>query len=150
LRNLKNKLSIKIQRHPLAKQKSKAQLQAELKLIKQSRVGEGVILICLNLIKWGAIVLIVREIHLSIESLAGKATLTDIGINFLGDIKVSIALSWFVGFFGAFYGINQRKLRKDTVERLQTRIKELELVVDNKRSSSQLTVRGDTRPEDKL
>lgn len=134
----------------MARTKSKAQLQAELKLIKGSRVGEGIILIFINLIKWSAIVLIFREIHLSIESLAGKETLTDIGINFLSEVKVSIALSWLVGFFGAFYGINQRKLRKDTVERLQTRIKEFEISVDSKRSSSQLTTRGDTRPEDKL
>ena len=134
----------------MAKQKSKAQLEAELRLIKQSRVGEGIILAVLSLIRWGSIVLIVRYIFLSIESLAGKITLTDIGINFLGEVKVSIALAWSIGIFGAFYGLKQRKLRKDTIERLQLRNTELESQIDSNRSSSKLTVRGETRPEDKL
>ncbi len=48
------------------------------------------------------------------------------------------------------YGWKQRDLRKTTVERLQSRIKELELKLDSKRSSSHLTPRGDTREEDKI
>lgn len=134
----------------MAKQKSKAQLETELRLIKQSRVGEGIILAVLSFIRWGSLVLIVRYIFLSIESLAGKITLTDIGINFLGEVKVSVALAWTIGIFGAFYGLKQRKLRKDTIERLQLRNTDLETMIDSNRSSSKLTVRGETRPEDKL
>ena len=66
-----------------------------------------------------------------------------------GTVEVSVALSWTVALIGTAYGIQQRKLRRDTVERLQTRNIELEKKIDQKRSSSKLTARGDTRPEDK-
>ncbi len=59
-------------------------------------------------------------------------------------------LSLTVGVSGLVYGLYQRHLRRETIERTQGRIRELEKAVDNKRSSSRLTVRGDTRPEDVL
>jgi hypothetical protein len=134
----------------LSNKKSKSQLEAELRVLKKSRFAEGTVQVFLSLIRWGAIVLIVRYGYLSIEALAGKDTFTDIVINFLSDIKVSVAISWSVGAGGAIYGLKQRKLRRDTVERLQGRIKLLESEKDPSRTSSQLTKRGDTRPEDKI
>jgi len=41
------------------------------------------------------------------------------------------------------------KLKKDAIERMAGRIKELETKMDPGRSSSRLTPRGETRSEDK-
>lgn len=134
----------------MANKKSKAQLEAELKVLRQSRFAEGTVQVLLSLIRWGALIFIARYGYLSIESLAGKSTLADIGINFLSDIKVSVAIAWSTGFGGVIYGLSQRKLRRDTVERLQERIQVLEAEKDPARTSSKLTKRGDTRPEDRI
>lgn len=134
----------------MAKKKSRAQLEAELRVLRKSRFAEGTVQVLLSLIRWSAIILIARYGYLSIEALAGKSTLADIGINFLSDIKVSVAIAWGVGVGGAIYGLKQRKLRRDTVERLQERIQTLEAEKDPARTSSQLTKRGDTRPEDRI
>ncbi len=134
----------------MAAKKSKGQLEAELKVLRQSRNSEGVVQVLISLFRWVGIVLIVRYAYLGIEALAGKSTLADIGVNFLTDINVSVALAWAAGFGGMVYGIKQRELRKDTIERLVGRIKQLEDEVDPNRTSSNLTKRGDTRPEDRV
>ena len=95
-------------------------------------------------------VLVCRYIYLAIDSLSGKATLADIGVSFLGDLTFSVTIAWLSCSIGIIFGLWQQKLRKDTVERLQMRITELERERDSKRSSSNLTKRGDTRPEDKI
>lgn len=83
-----------------------------------------------------------------VDSLSGLSTAADIQLSFLVDISVYIA--WLAGAGGVGYGLHQRKLRRDTVERLQARITELESEVDPGRTSSGLTGRGDTNPEDKI
>lgn len=134
----------------MAEKKSKAQLEAELKVLKKAKASEGIVQVLLSLIRWGAIVLIVRYGFLGIETLSGKSTFADIGVNFLTDIKISVAIAWAAGLGGIGYGYSQRKLRKDTIERLVSRIQELESDADDERTSSKLTTRGDTRPEDLL
>ena len=134
----------------MADKKSKMQLETELRLLRQSKASEGIVQVVTSAIRWGAIVLIVRYGYLSIEALSGQQTLADIGVNFLTHIKVSVAVAWSVAAGGVLYGMKQRKLRRDTVERLQKRNQELESRIDPNRSSSELTSRGDTRPEDKL
>lgn len=132
------------------KNKSRAELEAEIRFIKRSRIAEGVIQVSNNLIKYGALVWVFHEIYLMVESLSGKTTLADIGVSFLGGLKISIVIAWASCIAGIIYGLIQKKLRKDTVERLQTRIAKLERESDPKRSSSNLTTRGDTRPEDRV
>ncbi len=134
----------------MARNKSKGQLEAELKVLRKARFSEGTVSVILSFIRWGAIVLIVRYAYLSIEALSGKTTLADIVVQFLSGVKVSVAIAWTFGIGGLAYGWKQRKLRRDTVERLQKRIQALESKVDLNRTSSQLTPRGDTRPEDKI
>lgn len=132
------------------KSKSKTELEAELRAIRASRTTEAVTAIATTLIRWGAIVLIARYGYLAIDSLSGKATLADIGISFLSEVKVSVILSWVAGGGGVIYGLRQRKLRKDTVQSLQGRIQQFEKELDPRRSTSSLTERGDTREEDKV
>ena len=134
----------------MAKKKSKAQLEAELRVLRGTRVSEGVVQVINNLIRWSAIVLVVRYGYLAIETLAGKTTLADVAVSFLTDIKVSVVLAWGAGAGGVVYGLQQRKLRKDTLQRLQDRNQTLEKMIDSSRSTSNLTPRGDTRPEDKI
>ena len=98
----------------------------------------------------GALVLIAREAAKVLIEYAGKETSADIAMSLFGNLEVSLTLTLFVGAGGFFYGLWQRKLRKDTIERLQGRNQELESMIDSKRSSSNLTARGETRKEDRL
>jgi hypothetical protein len=84
-----------------------------------------------------------------IQSLSGQTTFADIGIKVLGNISISATLAWGVGGTGIIYGWRQRSLRKTTISRLQGRIQYLEQLRDPSRSSSFLTPRGDTNPQDK-
>jgi hypothetical protein len=131
-------------------QKTAAELRGENRVLRRVRFSEGFASIVINLIRWGGVVLISRYVTICVIALAGKATFASIGISFLGNIGVSKTLAWLLGGGGAAYGMSQNRLRKNVVERLQTRIQDLERMIDRKRSSSQLTPRGDTRPEDRL
>lgn len=129
---------------------SRAQLLAELKAIRAARTADGWVVVVQSAIKWGALVIIFRYGYLAMVALAGKTTLADIGINFLGKAQVSNVIAWLFGGGGAVYGVSQRNLRHSTTETLQNRIKALEAREDPKRSSSHLTPRGESRPEDKI
>jgi len=126
-----------------------AELRTELRLLKRARMAGGIVLILQSLIKWGGLVFIVYFGYLTVAVLAGKHTEASIGIKVLGNIRISEALAWLLALGSATYGGAQRKLRRDVVERLHSRNKELERALDPRRSSSQLTPRGNTKPEDK-
>jgi hypothetical protein len=94
-------------------------------------------------------------------SWAGKTTKADIGIN--ANIQAEInkseesaaenssLIGWLGSIFGALgllYGRAQARLRKNIVERYQPYKEMYEKEVDSKRTSSDLTPRGETRPED--
>ncbi len=130
--------------------KSKAELLAENRFLRKDRNASNITTVLIYLIKYGALVAIFYFGYLSVLALAGKYTFADIGISLLGDVNISVTLAWIFGVGGVFYGMRQRKVRKDTVERLQGRIQSLETQIDHKRTTSQLTPRGDTREEDKL
>lgn len=128
--------------------KTNAELQAELKLLKSQRRADTFATAINKLITWGGIVLCFRYAYFMIASLAGKTTFADVAVNVLGKIGISTSLAWFLAASCGVYGFSQRRLRKNTVERLQGRIVEFEKAKDASRSSSNLTPRGDTRAED--
>jgi len=101
------------------------------------------------LIPWGALVAIAYWVHSDVVALAGKRTLAQIGLSFVGDIKISDAVAYIFGAAGAGYGIAERTLRRKTIARLSEENRTLEEMVDPQRTSSNLTKRGTTRPEDK-
>lgn len=103
-----------------------------------------------NLIRGGIILGCAYFINDSVHALAGSHTLADIGVSFLGKLEVSVTIAWMAATVGVVYGWKQRRLRLDTVERLQSRVQLLELQCDEKRTSSNLTPRGQTHPKDKL
>jgi hypothetical protein len=101
------------------------------------------------LIPWGSLALIAFWVHGDVIALAGKQTLANIGLSFLGDIRVSDAVAYIFGAAGAGYGIAERTVRRRTIARLAEENKALEKLADPQRSSSNLTKRGTTSPEDK-
>ena len=101
------------------------------------------------IVPWTGAVLVAFLFYKSVVSLAGQYTFAQIGASFLGDFKISDGLAYVFGGGGVAYGLRHRKLRGDNVERMAGRIAEMEKLLDPKRSSSRLTPRGKTRPEDK-
>jgi hypothetical protein len=98
--------------------------------------------------KWGFFAYLAYEARLAIVAFAGKATLAGLIVSLGANATIAIGASWAVSIGVGIWVFLERRLRKGTVERLTLRIKELELSIDRRRSSSQLTPRGDTRPED--
>lgn len=134
----------------MAQGKTQAELEDENSFLRTARLSESSVQIGLSFIRWGGIVLVARYIYFSIQALAGTETSADIFVKFLSNLSLSISLSWICAIASILYGLAQRKLRKDTIERLQGRIREFEQEKDSKRSSSRLTERGETRREDRL
>lgn len=129
---------------------SRTELETELRILKKSKFAEGVVQVLLSLVRWGAIIAISRYAYLAIDSLAGKSTLADIGVNFLGSIKISIALAWSFGIGGTVYGISQTKLHRNTIKRLQSRVQDLETHINSGRSTNSRTINEETKSEDKI
>jgi proteasome assembly chaperone (PAC2) family protein len=106
-----------------------------------------------TLIKSGAVVGVAGFVYLMVRELAGKETLASIGLGFLADIKTSrgiaMALVSILGVGGPVYGLRERKLRRDDIEKRSAYIEELEKAIDKRRTSSGLTPRGTTRKEDR-
>ena len=98
---------------------------------------------------WGSLVAISAFIYLSIRAVSGQYTFADIGIKLVGDFKLSEAFSYLFGAGAMGYGLRERKLRRQTTERLANRNSTLERMIDTNRSSSNLTGRGTTNPEDR-
>lgn len=133
----------------MTRKKTAGELRAENRLLRKFRLTEGVASVLNRGISWVGVVLVARYAYLAIAALAGQQTAAEIGINFLGEVRVSEALAWLFGAGGVAYGMGQRKVRRDTIERSADRIRSLEQRLDPSRSSSRLTPRGTTRPEDK-
>jgi len=132
----------------MAKRKTVARLEEDLRVLRQSRVVDAVTAISNRFIAWTGMVVIAYFAYKSIEVLAGRNTTADIGLKLLGDIKISEAVAWIFGVGGIGYGVSQRKLRRDSIARLAPRAKELEEARDPHRSSSGLTTRGTTPAEE--
>ncbi|MEW6351245.1 MAG: hypothetical protein AB1646_19490 [Thermodesulfobacteriota bacterium] len=132
----------------MTKRKGPPDLTPEQRLMGRLHLIDALASIVNRLIPWAALVFIAHWIYLAILALAGQKTIADIGISFLGSVTVSEALAVVLGGGGIAYGLKQRKLRRDTIERLQARIQDLERRLDPNRTSSSLTRRGTTNPED--
>jgi hypothetical protein len=77
-------------------------------------------------IRWGCLVLIAYLGYLCVSKLAGKTTFADIGLEFLSKVEISEAAAWIFGTGGLVYGLGERRLRRNTTERLAGRIAEFE------------------------
>lgn len=81
----------------------------------------------------------------SIEALAGEDT--SVLLSLLGDFKFSFTIT--LAGAAAAWAVVERIIRQNTVERLQGRIRQFELVMDPNRTSSELTPKGKTNNRDK-
>jgi|SRR5208282_2641212 len=99
---------------------------------------------------WGALCFIAYMAYLSVSALAGQTTLAKLGLAVAGNVNVNQAFAWLLSALFGGYGLNERRLRRKTVKRLGTENSELAKLIDPKRSSSHLTVKGTTRREDKI
>ena len=110
---------------------------------------DAVVTICKATIKYGALVACVYFFYRIVGVLAGKTTLASLVMTIVANAKVSDGICLLLTGGGSAYGIAQRQLRRRNIRRLTERPKELELRMDPNRSSSGLTIKGTTRPEDK-
>ncbi len=102
-----------------------------------------------NLIRWGGMVLLAYFMFRTVQSLAGQTTSANIGLRLFGEVRLSdVIASAIFGGGGAMYGLAQRRLRHTVIKEMSQRIKQLEAERDPTRSSSKLTARGETNPED--
>jgi hypothetical protein len=100
-------------------------------------------------IPWGAACFIAYMVFRSVDALAGKVTLAELGANLVGNVRINEAVAWILASLFGLYGLNERRLRRKHIERLAPQISELESRLDPNRTSSRLTPRGTTRPEDR-
>lgn len=128
---------------------TRADLEAENRLLRKQRTGGLIASVLNNLIRWGEAVAIAGFFYLSIDSLFGQDTTADIGIRLLGIVELNDVVFLLSGVGGVGYGLRQRKLRHDTIERLQGEKRTYETERDPTRTSSGLTPRGETHPTDK-
>ena len=99
-------------------------------------------------LKWGFFAWLAYQGRIAVAALAGKETLASVVLTLGANVSILVGASWAVTIGFGIWVFLERRLRKGTVERLTLRLKDLELSIDRGRSSSQLTPRGDTRPED--
>jgi hypothetical protein len=132
----------------VAKKKTLADYKAENRILRRTHISVSIASVINTLIRWAGIVGIVYCIYLSINALAGRQTIANIAVNFLGSLTVSKSVAYILGGGGVIYGVAERKLRQRTIKRLQGRIQQLETARDPKRTSSRLTERGETNPSD--
>lgn len=103
-----------------------------------------------NAFKWGAVAYGFWCTKEGWIAAAGTTTIADLN----AAIKFETISSWtsplliVFGIGGIIYGRCQARLRRDTVQRLHPYQEKYEQLVDSTRTSSRLTSRGETRPED--
>jgi hypothetical protein len=97
---------------------------------------------------WSCFAWLGWRLSLFLIALAGTETLADIELAFLANVNVYTVITFTFGLTGVAYGAYERHVRQKQIRRLEGRIRELEKMIDPKRTSSQLTKEGRSRPED--
>jgi hypothetical protein len=101
-----------------------------------------------EVVKWAAIVLIVRYGYYAIAVLSGHSTFADVAVRFLANLKVSDSILYLLTGGSIIYGVGQRHLRRRHIRRVVPAKNRLEMLLDPNRSSSGLTPKGTTQPGD--
>lgn len=128
--------------------KTKEELLAEIEFLKKGGIAEQVGITIQVLVKYCALGYAFWCLKESMQAFAGQTSDANIVVSLLADVNFSEAVAWVFGL-GAFgYGYQQRKLKGQTVQRLTSRITELEKKLDPSRTSSELTSTGETNPKD--
>jgi hypothetical protein len=96
-------------------------------------------------IPWVSLIAIFALATVMVSKLSGRTTLAQIGIAFLGDIRLSDAVAYIFGIAGSGYGLLERGLRRRKTKSMAAYTAELEKKIDPGRTSSGLTPTGTTR-----
>jgi len=142
-----------------------AQLQNELKMAKSRCFWDSMIKLVQPVVKWSGLVAIAYFATFAIHDLSGKITNASIGIKAEAALNPSddgdqspknpewpywiAALSAILATASISYGLNQRQLRKDTIQNLSPYKEKWESYIDPGRTSSGLTPNGSTNPIDR-
>ena len=100
--------------------------------------------------KYGAICFIAWCVKEASNGLSGKQTLAKIGVDVATDFRLNEWLAYALAGGSVVWGLGERRLRRNKVAELAKQTTELEQLVDNNRSSSNLTPRGTTHDRDKV
>lgn len=84
-----------------------------------------------------------------VEAVAGQETTANVIVRLIGELEIDRWVAYILAGVGIIYGLRQKHLRERSIERLTTYPEQLEKRLDPNRSSSNLTAKGKTRPEDK-
>lgn len=98
--------------------------------------------------KWGGISAIAYFAFKSVDSLSGKETWANIGMQLISDLKVNRWLCYLLAGGTSLWAVGERRTRKRRVAQLSDRVIQLEKRIDPGRSSSMLPTTGDTREDD--
>lgn len=122
-------------------------------LFKTVTIIESVTSVTNNLIKFGALCFMAYCGTNAITSLAGQETIAQLSLAITTKLNANQQFAYIFGLLGGgggiTYGLMQRKLKGDIIKRFEQRKEYLERQLDPGRKSSELTTRGETRPEDK-
>lgn len=110
---------------------SELKLNATLQAMHAAQGAESLAQVVGTTVRWGCASVMAYFVYLSVGALAGKTSLADIGVRFLGDVSINMMLSWAVSLGGVVYGLRQRSLRRTVLRHLQRRTRELELLVES-------------------
>lgn len=130
------------------REKTKAELLAENKELRRTKLTLAITEILVTLIKSAAVVICFYFFTAALNNLSGKTTTANIIVDFLGSISISDIVGIVFGAGGVIYGMIERRQRQKMIERLHGRVKKMEQKIDPKRSSSNITAFGDTHPDD--
>jgi len=139
----------------MTRQRTKTTVKPEdLKSYALLQFAEGFTRFFSVLPKYAFLVFLVYHLRYAIKELAGKETLALIkaGISYdtgCGSVSWISAVLLIICIFGIGYGLIQRWMRSKQIQMYTAHVQQLERLIDKKRSSSNLTSKGNTNPRDK-
>jgi len=129
--------------------KARGEKEAEARLRLQVKIIDLLSTVVVYGSKYGALALIFYWMTDALKAFAGQQTIADLAFKFLADIKMPQWLAYVFGVGGIGWAYAERKLRQRTVAHMASSKEEAEKRLDPGRTSSNLTARGTSRPEDK-
>ena len=103
-----------------------------------------------HLAKWAAIAVIAVCAWLSIEALAGKATMLEAVFEYTAGNKAAVIPPWLIAIVMLVWALVERTLRRRKTAQMQKHVRDLETRLDPDRTGSGLPPDGRTNPKDKL
>lgn len=132
----------------MAKGKSAAERKHEKELAHKAAQAETWAGVVKTGLRCAAAVGIAWMFKGSAEAFAGQVTITNLALTLPLNIKVGLSLASTTTIGSIVWGFRERHLRKATIKRLAPLAEKYEQIKDPKRTSSRLTLSGDTNPED--